>query len=68
MEELVNIVCTDNYARESVADKMWKEDVPRSLAISICDILNAYYGEHSESYFRIYEKGERLSRGMEDLV
>lgn len=68
MNDLVNIVCTDNYARESVADQMWKEQVPRDLAEQICEVLNKYYGEHSQSYFTIYELGTRLSRGMEDLV
>lgn len=68
MERLVNIVATDNYNRDYVADVMWKADVPVSLAEKLVEILNAHYGPNSETYFTIFEKDQRLSRGMADLV
>lgn len=67
MNDLVNIVGTDNYNRDHVADFLWKGEVPRELAETIVRVLNAYY-EFGDTFFRTYELDARLSRGMEDLV
>jgi hypothetical protein len=70
MKELLRIVGTDNFDRETVADFVWIDDVPpdhRVTLAKVCSKLNERLGD-SEVYYRVQPVSQRLCRGMEDLV
>lgn len=63
----MKIICTDNYARESVADRLVAENVKNDdEAQFIIEALNSRAG-HAE-YYVIRDDDYKLWRGMEELV
>lgn len=63
----MKIICTDNYARESVADRLVAENVKSDDdAQIIIAALNAK-ASHCE-YYTIRDDDYKLWRGMEELV
>jgi hypothetical protein len=63
----MKIVCTDNYACESVAERLVAENIANEQEARImADALNA---QKSDSDFYVVRADhERLWRGMEELV
>lgn len=64
----MKIICTDNYGRESVAERLVAENIKNSdEASSMCAALNKIEGGSSDHYL-VKEDDYRLWRGMEELV
>jgi hypothetical protein len=69
----VKIVITDNFGRESVADKLVAENVDKYWGKKMVDAMNEkLHGKLGESdnlnFFRLVEDDYKLWRGMEELV
>lgn len=66
----MKIVCTDNYARDTVADRLVAEGVKHEgEALAMAAGLNgAFGGENSPNYYKAVPDDYRLWRGMEELV
>jgi hypothetical protein len=67
----MKIVGVDNFARESVADKLICTDIAdTALASYIAESLNAGLCncDHADTFYRAVPDDYRLWRGMEDLV
>jgi hypothetical protein len=63
------VVAVDNYARETVADKLLAESIPHEhLAKIIADHFNSMRAWGDDRYFRVFPNDYQLSLGMEDLV
>lgn len=66
----MKIICVDNYARETVADRLVadnikSEEYAKCMCKALCD---KYSSEYSTEWFQVVDDNYRLSRGMEDLV
>jgi hypothetical protein len=70
----VKIVGTDNLARETVADRLWLDNVEDhpyvlTLAQRVCDKLNeTSCDDNGGTFYQLKPDDYRLSRGMEDFV
>lgn len=65
----MKIICTDNYARESVADRLVAENVQYEReAQMIVDALNLHPSRSHSDYYVIKNDDYKLWRGMEELV
>lgn len=65
----MKIVCVDNYARESIADRLVAENIAlKDEADAICESLNENAGNDSNYFYKVVEDDYRLWRGMEELV
>lgn len=66
----MKIICTDNFARESIADRLVVEGIEHEgEAIAMSNGLNqAFGGENSPNYYTAVPDNYRLWRGMEELV
>lgn len=63
----MKVICTDNYARESVADRLVAEGLTEEQAAAKVGDLNVT-NRNSNDWYRAVSDDYRLSRGMEDLV
>jgi len=69
----MKIVGVDNLARESVADKLWLNNIPdnehiREQMQRVCDKLNEGLADSEGTFYTLKPDKYRLSRGMEDLI
>lgn len=64
----MKIVCVDNYARDTVADRLVAENLNEHEARVMCLALNEDPARSSDAWFVVKPDDYRLSRGMEDLV
>ncbi len=64
----MKIVKVDNFARESIADKLIAENVNEYWGKVILDNLNLGLTQNDADYFRLVEDDYVLWRGMEELV
>lgn len=62
------VVRTDNFGRESVADKLVTASLSEDEAEELAEKLNAEQPPWTEDYYIATNESYRLSRGMEDLV
>lgn len=63
-----NVVRTDNFNRETVADKILLQSLTKGQAERIVEILRENATESGSDWYVVKHNSERLSRGMEDLV
>ena len=64
----MKIICTDNYARETVADQLVAENVKPFMAALIVSLLNGDPARGHYNWYRAVEDDHKLWRGMEELV
>lgn len=63
----MKIVCTDNYARETVADRLIADNIKSEPeAKTMVDALNA--ARYDSDWYVIKADADPLWRGMEELV
>lgn len=63
----MKVIGIDNFARESVADILVRDEMNPQAAKALADELNAN-ARHPSRWYIAVEDDYRLSRGMEDLV
>lgn len=64
----MKIIAVDNFARESVADKLIAENVSEYWGNHIVEALNDRFPEDHTYYFKLVNNEYVLWRGMEELV
>lgn len=64
----MKIIAVDNYARETVADRLIAENVPEYYAELFVNYLNERSGQNSAWYFKSAPDDHKLWRGMEELI
>lgn len=63
----VKIICTDNYARESVADRLVASGIRSGREADYMLAALKTMASHEE-YYQLVDDDHRLWRGMEELV
>ncbi|MGG1659535.1 hypothetical protein [Brevibacillus sp. NRS-1366] len=64
----MKIIAVDNFARESVAEKLIAENVNEYWGKRIVDSLNDKQHANSQDFFELVSDDYVLWRGMEELV
>lgn len=64
----MKIVAVDNFARESVADILIKENVSKEEGEKIVAEQNYGMGDNDPRYYVLKEDDYKLWRGMEELI
>ena len=66
---LWGVVATDNFARETVADTWVVQPILyKEQAARVCEILRENSSSQSAHWYKVAYLGQRLNRGMYDLV
>lgn len=63
----MKVIRIDNYARDSIADKLIRDEMNPQAAEAYANDLNEANTDDAYFYMAV-EDGYRLSRGMEDLI
>lgn len=63
----MKVIRVDNFARETVADKLIEEGLDEVRAMALVNKMNAEQ-RGTDWWYRAVDDDYRLSRGMEDLV
>jgi len=64
----MKVIQTDNYNRDTVAEKLIAENLPKDEAEAMAKSLNTAEGQHSDRYFIVVDEEYTLWRGMEELI
>jgi hypothetical protein len=65
----MNIICTDNFDRDEVADVVIAENVSYVYGQELVDFLNAKHGGRDSSYFfKMVSNEYKLKRGLDASV
>ena len=57
----MKIICTDNFDRETISDKLVCENVNEYYGNLIVDFLNdKLSGDHSDDFYKLVEDGHKL--------
>jgi hypothetical protein len=64
----MKIIIVDNFARESIADKLVEENINECCGKRIVNSLNDKQHEDSQDFFKLVSDDYVLWRGTEELV